>query len=66
VRDKVSHPHKKFLKLYFAYFKFYIFTQQTGREKILNCMVASIYRAVSGIFAHHFLSYAPCVYEMEP
>jgi hypothetical protein len=44
VRDQVSHPHKNWQNYGFVYFKLYIPRQQTGRQKTLDRMVASIPR----------------------
>jgi putative component of membrane protein insertase Oxa1/YidC/SpoIIIJ protein YidD len=45
VRDQVSHPYKTTGKtIVFIYLNLHISRQQTGRQKILNCMVASIRR----------------------
>jgi hypothetical protein len=39
------HTHtKQQVKLYFVYFKLYVFRQQTGRQEIVNCMAATIAR----------------------
>jgi hypothetical protein len=45
VRDQVSHPYKTTGKIIILYtFILHISRQQTGRQKILNCMAASIPR----------------------
>jgi hypothetical protein len=44
MKDQVSYLYKKRIKLYSVYFILRVFRQQTGRQKIQNCMVASIPR----------------------
>jgi hypothetical protein len=44
VRDQVSHPFKKIKDYGFVCFNLHISRQQTGKQKIPNCMVGSIPR----------------------
>jgi hypothetical protein len=50
IRDKVSHPYKTTSRItVLLYFSFYVFKQQTRRQKFLNWMAASITRIQSAL-----------------
>jgi hypothetical protein len=42
MRNHVSHPYKTTGKFIILYILIYIFGEQMGRQKILNCMAATI------------------------